>query len=65
MRLLECYFHDIGQLVPQLREVRFGFIKRNGNVAAHVVASYVPFMVVPFVGMLLVPSFYLMFLLKM
>ncbi|XP_070679305.1 uncharacterized protein [Malus domestica] len=38
---LECYIHDIGQLVSQLQEVRFGFIKWNGNAAMHVVASYV------------------------
>ncbi|XP_050125644.1 uncharacterized protein LOC126602841 [Malus sylvestris] len=38
---LECYIHDIGQLVSQFRGVRFGFVKRNGNAAAHAIASYV------------------------
>ncbi|XP_068305217.1 uncharacterized protein [Pyrus communis] len=38
---LECYIHDIGQLVSQLQGVRFGFVKWKGNAAVHVVASYV------------------------
>lgn len=38
---LECFIHDISYLASQLEEVRFMFVKRNGNVAAHVIALYV------------------------
>ncbi|XP_068328234.1 uncharacterized protein [Pyrus communis] len=38
---LERFIYDIGLLVTQLRSVRFMFVKRNGNAAAHTFASYV------------------------
>ncbi|KAB2631300.1 hypothetical protein D8674_008819 [Pyrus ussuriensis x Pyrus communis] len=38
---LKCFIHDIGHLVSQLRGVRFVFVKRNANAAAHAVASYI------------------------
>ena len=37
---LKYFIHDIGNLVSQLEEVRFVFVKRSGNVVAHVVASH-------------------------
>ena len=38
---LEYLIYDIKFSVSQLGKVRFVFVKRHGNVAAHVVASYV------------------------
>ncbi|RXH72225.1 hypothetical protein DVH24_033763 [Malus domestica] len=38
---LECFIYDIDHLTSQLGGVRFVFVKRNGKVDAHAVASYV------------------------
>ncbi|KAB2627366.1 hypothetical protein D8674_020984 [Pyrus ussuriensis x Pyrus communis] len=37
---LECFIYDISPLVFQLGRVRFLFVKRDGNVNVHIVASY-------------------------
>ncbi|KAM1207172.1 hypothetical protein ACFX15_007460 [Malus domestica] len=55
---LECFIYDIGLLVTQLGRVRFMFVKRNGNVTAHIVASY---MEVLSGGIPRVRNFYLIF----
>ena len=37
---LECLLFDIKALAFQIREVKFTFVQRSGNLAAHAVASY-------------------------
>ncbi|RXH70323.1 hypothetical protein DVH24_007579 [Malus domestica] len=51
---LECYLHDIRLLADQIGVVKFLFVRRSGNMAAHKVAAFTALHGGFFSGMLLV-----------